>query len=244
VLLRSEIKIVEDAIEACDLWEFTKDRDFEAETAERPHHFDYQSVHYVVRAKRPLEWEGASIQAGLTCEIQVRTLLQHAYAELAHDRIYKSSNAVGTDTRRDVARSAALVETTDEIFGVVDERLEACVAEIRRLHELARTTYVERLKLQPLNDIRVSRLLLNPYLDQLKPLSHSTLVEFLGKNEFITEKIVEREPLSVLYRHPAILFVYFLVDLEPDLLWKKWPFDLQHLQMIYADMGVSTDGRF
>jgi hypothetical protein len=42
VLLLSELKIIEDVIEGCELWEAEKARDFETERAERPHHFDYQ----------------------------------------------------------------------------------------------------------------------------------------------------------------------------------------------------------
>ena len=50
-------------------------------------------------------------------EIQVRTLLQHAWAMISHDRFYKSEFDVPEYFRRELARVAALLESADEEFG-------------------------------------------------------------------------------------------------------------------------------
>ncbi|MEQ1741641.1 MAG: RyR domain-containing protein [Candidatus Nitrotoga sp.] len=49
-------------------------------------------------------------------EIQVRTLLQHAWAAIGHDRIYKSEFAVPKRWQRDAIRIAAYLEEADEAF--------------------------------------------------------------------------------------------------------------------------------
>ncbi|RWP54341.1 MAG: hypothetical protein EOR07_34055 [Mesorhizobium sp.] len=43
----------------------------------------------MVRSKDELTFDGETIAAGTPCEIQVRTILQHAYSQLTHDTIYK-----------------------------------------------------------------------------------------------------------------------------------------------------------
>jgi putative GTP pyrophosphokinase len=57
--------------------------------------FGYQSIHYLVRIKpertRLAEYE--RFEQAVT-EIQVRTILQHAWAEIEHDIQYKSANTV------------------------------------------------------------------------------------------------------------------------------------------------------
>ncbi|MBK8000412.1 MAG: RelA/SpoT domain-containing protein [Verrucomicrobia bacterium] len=243
VLLRSELKIIEKAIEDCASWDWQKDKDFEAERAERPHHFDYQSVHYVVRTKGPVACGSVTVPPGTSCEVQVRTLLQHAYAELAHDRIYKPTGTIDKEAVRQVAKSAALVETTDEIFVAVNERLQAANAEIQRVHDLLASVYSALLGEPGSTDFRLSNALLDPYRGQLLLITQGSLDAFLTEYDFLADKIKERAPLSALYRHPVVIAVYFLVQAEPDLVPKYWPFDMKHLEMIYADLGLSTEDR-
>ncbi|MFH2057651.1 MAG: RyR domain-containing protein [Pseudomonadota bacterium] len=49
-------------------------------------------------------------------EIQIRTLIQHAWAEFAHDQIYKSDFKVPELLQRDANRIAATLEASDEAF--------------------------------------------------------------------------------------------------------------------------------
>lgn len=89
VLLTEQIKQVEAVIEGLG-HAFTKDRDYESERNARPLEFAYQSVHLVVRPKEPLQHGEIVIPKDLACEVQIRTLLQHAHSELTHDRLYKA----------------------------------------------------------------------------------------------------------------------------------------------------------
>lgn len=79
--------------------------------------FGYRSVHLVVklqddRARLP-EWRSF---ADIYFEIQVRSILQHAWAEIEHDLGYKSSVAVPREIRRRFARLAGLLELADDEF--------------------------------------------------------------------------------------------------------------------------------
>lgn len=243
VLLLSELKVIEDVIENCEFWEAEKARDFEAERAERPHHFDYQSVHYIVRPKRPVKCGAVTVPVEIACEVQVRTLLQHAYAELAHDTTYKPSFAVDREVSRQIAKSAALVEATDEIFVSANAKVQAAGIELRRIHEITAAAYQAKVGLSPVTDMRLSFSLLDPYRDQLASITQESLGEFLGRNDFIAERIRERAPLSIFYRHPSVLAVYFLVANHPDLVPQHWPADRKHLEMLYTDLGLSAENR-
>lgn len=243
VLLLSELKIIEDVIEGCEFWEAEKARDFEAERAERPHHFDYQSVHYIARPKKPLACGGVTVPVDIVCEIQVRTLLQHAYAELAHDTTYKTSFAVDREVSRQIAKSAALVEATDEIFVFANAKVQAASAELRRVHELTASVYQTKIGLTPIPDLRLSYSLLDPYREQVTAITHESLGEFFQKNDFIADRVKERAPLSLFYRHPSVLALYFLIANHSDLVPKYWPADRTHLEMIYSDLGLSTENR-
>jgi ppGpp synthetase/RelA/SpoT-type nucleotidyltranferase len=89
--------------------------------------FGYLSLHLVVQL-RDAEILGVPVPNEIgdrKAEIQVRTLLQHAWATISHDRIYKSSFRVPESRKRDVARVAALLEQADDAFGEVVQGLDA-----------------------------------------------------------------------------------------------------------------------
>lgn len=81
---------------------------------EDPKLFDYVSAHYIVELREmDLSQEDLSDCAGLKCEIQVRTLLQHAWASTAHERIYKSPKAPPSSLQRRFYAMRALLEIAD-----------------------------------------------------------------------------------------------------------------------------------
>lgn len=77
--------------------------------------FGYQSVHYVVSA-------GNSDWSDIRFEIQVRSVLQHAWAEIEHDLGYKGSE-IPVQYTRDFSRVAALLETADYEFTKINREL-------------------------------------------------------------------------------------------------------------------------
>jgi ppGpp synthetase/RelA/SpoT-type nucleotidyltranferase len=96
----------------------------------RASEFGYRSVHYIVS----ISPEKAAAVAfpvstpkevlGLKGEIQVRTIAQHCWADIGHDRVYKSAFEVPDKWVRESARAAALLEDVDETFARVVQGLE------------------------------------------------------------------------------------------------------------------------
>ena len=81
--------------------------------------FSYLSVHFICALP---EEEGEL--SNLWFEIQIRTMLQHCWAEIEHDLGYKSEIEVPRKIRRNFSRASSLLETTDIIFAYIKERLE------------------------------------------------------------------------------------------------------------------------
>ena len=91
VLLQRDVCRIDKIIQNQTVWEVRKDRDFEYERLQKPDYFAYQSDHFIIFNNNTFHFDGILIPERTPCEIQVRTLLQHAYAEMAHDTDYKPS---------------------------------------------------------------------------------------------------------------------------------------------------------
>lgn len=79
--------------------------------------FGYASNHYVVILKP--EWLQAPNYRGLNdlkIEIQVRTILMHAWAAISHKLLYKKHDDVPKEFKRKLNRLSALIELADEQF--------------------------------------------------------------------------------------------------------------------------------
>jgi hypothetical protein len=57
-------------------------------------------------------------------EIQIRSILQHAWAEIEHDIGYKSSLGIPKELKRKFSRIAGLLETADENFCEIKKAIE------------------------------------------------------------------------------------------------------------------------
>lgn len=84
--------------------------------------FDYLGLHFEVTLL-------PSIEPHLeqrSCEIQVRTSVQTAWADVSHDLFYKAPVVIGIDTKRSLHRLMALVELFDlEVARIRKEIVEA-----------------------------------------------------------------------------------------------------------------------
>lgn len=67
----------------------------------------------------------------LVCEIQVRTILQDAWAIIDHQLVYKNEEATPERLRRDLNNVASLLEIAQGIFDSVREKRTAYVSEIQ-----------------------------------------------------------------------------------------------------------------
>ncbi len=112
----------------CSLVESEFDVDKENSTGKEsePSSFGYKSSHYIVklpsmRAKLR-EWAQFS---DLQVEIQVRTVLQHAWAAISHKLQYKREDDVPVVLRRKLFRLSALFELADDEFVSIRNETDA-----------------------------------------------------------------------------------------------------------------------
>ncbi|WP_441228229.1 GTP pyrophosphokinase [Tardiphaga sp. 20_F10_N6_6] len=240
VLLASQISKVTSAIEQCDAWNYSKDRDYESEVAARPSAFEYQSVHYVVRNKTPMRIANIDIPESLPCEIQIRTLMQHAHSELTHDTIYKPSVEKTPEMERAVSKAMALIEATNDYFEQVAARIEVAVSDTRKLTDQLAYLYEQRTGIRA-EMTRVDSLLMEAF----SPNSDGVLEKvtaFLNQKSFVSEKIANRAKIKILFRQPSILIAYLAVSERPSDALNRWPLTRSELAPIYADLGLAMNG--
>ena len=101
---------------------FVLEKDNKSEKMKVSGQFGYQSVHYLVELP-PEEVDRTDRKRfrGLAAEIQVRTILQHAWAEIEHDIQYKSVAAIPAGIRRRFASLAVLLELADREFQAIHD---------------------------------------------------------------------------------------------------------------------------
>jgi ppGpp synthetase/RelA/SpoT-type nucleotidyltranferase len=91
-----------------------------------PDRFGYLSLHHVVSlgsARESLREYRRFVS--LKAEVQTRSMLQHAWAEVEHDLGYKSRLAVPDHVRRRFARIAGLLELADQEFAEIRGSISA-----------------------------------------------------------------------------------------------------------------------
>ncbi|MFO1110331.1 MAG: hypothetical protein U1E61_14180 [Bradyrhizobium sp.] len=102
--------------------------------------FGYKSIHYLVNfsvSRSSLaEYEQYS---GTVIEIQLRTILQHAWAEIEHDIQYKSTSVIPHEISRRFNALAGMLEVADREFQAVqdeDERLRLLARQMIKKGEI------------------------------------------------------------------------------------------------------------
>ena len=118
--------------------------------------FGYRDMHYLLR----LHPERAAL-IGFTedertaigqrvAEVQVRSLVQHAWADILHDRMYKAPLKLTAEARRTGALLAAIMEEGDRNFNLLADQLDGMFANY--------SAYTNREHIE--DEIRVQELLL------------------------------------------------------------------------------------
>ncbi len=92
----------------------------------RSNEVGYLSVHYVASLSDPRRQLGEYKRyQGLKCEIQVRTLLQHAWAEIEHDRNYKFGGELPEAIKRKFYLVAGTLELMDQQFQALSDEIDS-----------------------------------------------------------------------------------------------------------------------
>jgi putative GTP pyrophosphokinase len=100
----------------------------------------YRSVHYVAKFDSArCEIPEFKPYAGLPFEIQIRSLLQHAWAEIEHDRNYKFSGKLPSELGRRFFLVAGILEVADREFVEIASEIDRYKADVKEdiaKHEL------------------------------------------------------------------------------------------------------------
>jgi putative GTP pyrophosphokinase len=93
--------------------------------------FGYSAIHFLVRLGPRTSGARYDELKDLVCEIQVRTVLQDAWAIIDHHLAYKQEAAVPKQLRRKLNSLAGLFETADDQFDRIRHDREAYVREVQ-----------------------------------------------------------------------------------------------------------------
>jgi putative GTP pyrophosphokinase len=116
--------------------------------------FGYRSIHYIVTPKKdsilgvPVDEKFRTLKA----EVQVRTLAEHVWADISHDRIYKTELTIPEEWKREAARLAAILEDADEKFAEMSLAIDS-VSNVYELQYETAKAENDIQKLQTLTDI-------------------------------------------------------------------------------------------
>lgn len=238
VLLLKDIEEICEIIERNEEWCCTNCKHFEQDREKDPLLFTYQSVHYIIHPKKKMNLGGIDIPVSTPCEVQVRTLLQHAHAELTHDAIYKSKRTVKPKVHRTVAKSMALIETTDDFFTEVTSLLNFGPLEEHKILERLDGIYFSNTGIK--SHTQKSTIIL---WDVFETFINENLVdniqEFLGGNGFLTDVIINKYSGNSFYQQSTVLFIYWMLRKKKRRLLQDWPFSREVLGSLAVDLGVS-----
>lgn len=151
----------------------------------------YRSVHYVCAHR-----EGP--HPDFRFEVQVRTALQHAWAEVEHDLGYKVNDAVPDAIRRRFVRVAALLELADQEFVSIRRDLASS-------REAAQKTLARSGGDLPVDLLSLEALVHQPALEALDAAVGRSLGQPLIQTSFFPDYLVEVLRLCGLTTTAAVL---------------------------------------
>lgn len=154
-----------------------------------PDRFGYVSLHYVISLTADrLKLTECKAWPGYKAEVQLRTILQHAWAEIEHDLGFKSPVAVPREVKRRFARLAALLEMADDEFAGIKHDLTEYTTKVSAELKTPEpnvaidgASVLELIKSDPLVaqcEAQIAKLSKRPFTDAEPPKS-SLLADFL-----------------------------------------------------------------
>jgi putative GTP pyrophosphokinase len=240
VLLKSsDVEIVSDKILNSDFWnsKVTKSRNNEIE--DKPTIFDYQSQHIVVWPKENYLSDNTK-NALLTCEIQIRTLLQHAFAEVSHDSTYKGPYKNDSEIIRQLSKSMALMEATDDYFCKIFEMMND---DGRKYYHYLKE--LERIYLTELKGADSKTVINYELSDSLISLIDCVDIPISFIESFVIKHSKELKSLvsknnNLLLSQPIFVFLYYMLANHRNLFEENWPLNKQSLSDFKNLLGYSS----
>lgn len=247
VLLLEDIHRVSGIIESIG-WHWQKDRDHEQEKLTKPDYFAYQSDHYVIRTKTVIDFDGITIPIGVPCEIQIRTILQHAYAEMAHKHDYKPSLQLPDQdqrrVRRALAKGSALIETTDGVFKEIKDHFKAYDASTKALLVRSADLYKQLTGEEGNAETPLGLLLCDKFRTLLTGISPDALSDWARERHGFGDTLKHKRDESVFYRDSVVVLLGYLITQNETTIPRLWPVDSSYVEDYYVALGLSTRDLF
>lgn len=243
VLLTTDIDLIQQCIEENINWNARKIRDFEEGKLRNPELFDYQSMHYCLSPAKNIVIGEMEITPDYFCEVQIRTILQHAYAELTHDNIYKPIKEVSKKAKRIVARSMALMESTDHLFCQTMEELQAENIPRNNFYNSLSRLYSELVVSSELSfseNFNYEIIEIYGDLIGLKD-GFDSLAAYWVNNASMLPKLASYSNGHFLFKQPISLFLYWLVENHNYETLSRWSYGSlrEELRLIYSATGTA-----
>lgn len=133
----------------------------------------YLSVHYIAKIDdERLKLREYKRFKGLCFEIQVRSLLQHAWAEIEHDRSYKFAGVLPPEIRRKFYLVAGTLELMDQEFNALSQEIDHYAKQVKSQTEKGNL------------DIPIDSTSLLQFLKEyFKDYDHEKLSRYYSKND-------------------------------------------------------------
>lgn len=225
-------------LKSVDVWELKTTKNIKELIEEKPNQFDYQSIHIIVYPKDEYG-DFNTDRKLLTCEIQIRTLLQHAYAEVCHDTTYKGLYRNDKMIIRHLAKSMALMESVDDyfcdIFEMMDDEKRAVriyIKELIRLFQSIKPDFTEQQL-----DFEMSETIMD--LIDIDAISIEKIENMIHRDTDYIECIKHVD--NILFNQPIILIITYLFINRRSFINEEWPFSSKALEDLYFYFGVSYD---
>ncbi|MCC6727689.1 MAG: RelA/SpoT domain-containing protein [Saprospiraceae bacterium] len=240
ILLKSnDINLAKDKILAHTDWRSKVTKSTDEEVEYQPKYFDYQSVHIVVWPMPGNHKFPEELIPMLSCEIQIRTLLQHAFAEISHDSTYKGPYKNDKEILRRLAKTMALMEATDDYFCDIFKMM----MDKKRLYDNYINEFIrlfnEFQKFKP-SDIDHSILDDSLELLELKSVSIDELEAFVEKMRPEFRKVIKAGN-GILFQQPVIILLLYYFYHNQGFLKKNWPFSHESILNLFKVMNTAYE---
>lgn len=245
LLTTGDVKCISEKIKAeSNAWRFIKrTRDTEQDILKNPEVFSYESDHFIVCPREGYNTNGVDNEI-LTCEIQVRTILQHAYAEVSHDTIYKKQLQNTPEIRRMLASSMAFIEEADRKIVQVYKNVAAMSTIDNLLQEKLISKYQEYVPsfIRKLYDERLASMFVDIFTKE-------DLEDFMGQSddffrkydEFISSALQKYHENYFLFAQPIVLLCFYEVKKKQQTTLDMWPYGHEALVLVLKSMNITTD---
>jgi putative GTP pyrophosphokinase len=240
VMLKSEdVYEAKCVIENHSEWIAECTRDHKNEIDREPSKFEYQSVHIVVKPNQLSDSEfPKDLISSISCEIQIRSLLQHAYAEIGHDNVYKGVYRNDKEIMRKLARAMALMESTDDYF--ID-----MITLMKKENVESKNYFSELIGLFQTFDEDFQKENIDfEFSEDVLELYSKRKVEIHKLRDFISKKnseikVVIKQNKSLMFNQPVILLLAYYAYYDKEFLQEKWDVKKEVFNTLMSGFSIS-----